>query len=344
VGVSPAPVRNHVAAEAGAAGPRVSVVTPVYNSEQFVGRTIASVRAQTLSDWEHILVDDGSTDGSAAVVERVAAEDPRVRLLRQSNAGASVARNLGFSQSRDSEYLLFLDHDDLLEPGMLEELVGYLDQHPDVGAVYCALTTIDEDDRTTPDTWYMRWRAGPLGVSTIPRDDPETPFEAVIMWGGMLPSNTLIRRTAYVQTSGFAPGCFNADTDLFMKLRLVARIHYLDKPLTRYRRHTSQMSVDADVTSSELDSWIREHWAPTDLGPEGRAQFRLGLNARHYGVPALQGYEAAVQRARRGNLIAAARFAAGALRRHAMYLAVNAGLINPPIAPPTGRPVPRATW
>src|SRR5437899_2196138 len=110
--------------------PKVSVVVPCYNAQQYLARTLESVRSQTLHDWECIVVDDGSTDRSAAVVDAYVEDDARVRLLRQPNAGVSRARNAGYAASRpESEYLLFLDADDVLEARMLETLVGHLDRN-----------------------------------------------------------------------------------------------------------------------------------------------------------------------------------------------------------------------
>ena len=81
--------------------PLISIITPVYNAARWLPETLASVRAQTLADWEQILVDDGSTDDSVAIVEAAAREDARFRLLRtQSNMGPSVARNLAIDAAR----------------------------------------------------------------------------------------------------------------------------------------------------------------------------------------------------------------------------------------------------
>src|SRR4051812_33422066 len=127
--------------------PRISVVTPCYNAFAFIGRTIVSVFDQSYRDWEHIVVDDGSRDESAASVARLLPGEPRLRLIRQDNGGCARARNVGFDAcSRDSEYLLFLDADDCLEPHMLKTMVDYLDAHPDVGMAYCDFGLIDEQD------------------------------------------------------------------------------------------------------------------------------------------------------------------------------------------------------
>lgn len=95
--------------------PELSVVVPVYNVEQYVAACLDSVLAQSHADLEVVVVDDGATDDSAAIVERYAARDPRVRLLRQENQGLGAARNAGVAASR-GRYLTFLDSDDVVPP------------------------------------------------------------------------------------------------------------------------------------------------------------------------------------------------------------------------------------
>jgi glycosyltransferase involved in cell wall biosynthesis len=107
--------------------PRVSVITPFRNAAATIGETIASVRAQTYGDWEQLLVDDGSTDGSVELVERLAAEDPRLRLVRsRRRLGAAGARNEGIRLAR-GRFIAFLDADDLWRPGKLAAQVPVLE-------------------------------------------------------------------------------------------------------------------------------------------------------------------------------------------------------------------------
>jgi glycosyltransferase involved in cell wall biosynthesis len=106
----------------------ISVVIPLYNKAAEIERTLRSVLAQTLSPLEIIVVDDGSTDGSAAIVERVGGE--RVRLVHQQNRGVSAARNRGIELSR-GEYVAFLDGDDRWNPDYLQTLAAFIARHPD---------------------------------------------------------------------------------------------------------------------------------------------------------------------------------------------------------------------
>lgn len=108
--------------------PRVSVVTPAYNAQALIGRTIQSVIAQTFSDWEMIVVDDCSTDNTSGVVERWAEKDKRIQLkkLEQNFGGPAGPRNVGVQMAR-GEYVAFLDSDDIWHPQKLEIQLGILD-------------------------------------------------------------------------------------------------------------------------------------------------------------------------------------------------------------------------
>ena len=107
--------------------PRLSIVIPVYNVERYLGECLDSVLAQTFGDYEVIVVNDGSTDGSAALAEDFARRDPRFRLVHQENGGLSKARNTGIDVAT-GEYMAFLDSDDALPPDAYELLVGTLDR------------------------------------------------------------------------------------------------------------------------------------------------------------------------------------------------------------------------
>jgi glycosyltransferase involved in cell wall biosynthesis len=109
--------------------PLVSIITPVYNASHWLPATIASVRAQTLTDWEQILVDDGSTDDSAAIVEAAARQDSRFRLLRAPcNGGPVSARNMALDAAR-GKFIAFLDADDLWLPEKLAHSVEWMTEH-----------------------------------------------------------------------------------------------------------------------------------------------------------------------------------------------------------------------
>jgi teichuronic acid biosynthesis glycosyltransferase TuaG len=106
----------------------VSIITPVFNAERWLEDMLASVAAQSFTNWEHLLVDDGSTDSSAALIERAARADPRIRLLRMpGNGGPARARNAALELAK-GRYIAFLDADDLWLPAKLERSLDFLRQ------------------------------------------------------------------------------------------------------------------------------------------------------------------------------------------------------------------------
>lgn len=110
----------------------VSIITPVYNGEAFLERALASILRQSHAQWEWIIVNDGSRDGTHAILDRVS--DRRIRVFHQANAGVSAARNVGLAAARGA-YVTFLDADDRLPPDSLAIRAGFLDRHPDVDIV-----------------------------------------------------------------------------------------------------------------------------------------------------------------------------------------------------------------
>jgi teichuronic acid biosynthesis glycosyltransferase TuaG len=126
--------------------PEVTVITPAHDAARFLARTIESVRAQTFADWEMCVVDDGSSDATPEIVETIAREDPRVRLIRRPRAGGpAAARNEGIDRSR-GRYVAFLDSDDLWRP---EKLAIQLETMRRTGSTftYTDYSLIDEQDR-----------------------------------------------------------------------------------------------------------------------------------------------------------------------------------------------------
>lgn len=113
----------------------VSIIMPAYNVDEYIEESIRSIQAQTYPNWELIVVNDGSTDTTQAVVERLASQDSRIRLVTQPNGGVSRARNRGLELAR-GEYISFLDGDDLWEPTFLRELID-AKKRANVGMAYC---------------------------------------------------------------------------------------------------------------------------------------------------------------------------------------------------------------
>lgn len=150
-------------------GPDVSVIVPVHNGEAFLAEALASVLAQDYPRFEVIVVDDGSSDASAAI----ALAHPGVRFLRQDQRGPAAARNAGVAASQ-GRYLAFVDADDLIPPHKLSRQVGYLQRHSDVGCVFAHEELLFEPGAPLP------WWARPGGLRSSRLGDGE-PINAMSM-------------------------------------------------------------------------------------------------------------------------------------------------------------------
>ena len=123
----------------------VSVITPCYNGEKYISETIESVISQTYDNWEMIIIDDGSKDNSAKVVEKYLKEDPRIRLIQQENAGSAAARNRGIKECT-GQYIALLDADDVWLPEFLEKQISFMKQKK-AYCVACGYGRIDENSQ-----------------------------------------------------------------------------------------------------------------------------------------------------------------------------------------------------
>ncbi len=217
--------------------PLVSVIIPAYNASVFLPATLRSVLAQDYPNFEVWVVDDGSTDGTAAIVERFAREDDRVNLLRQQNAGVAAARNLGIRSAR-GEFVAPLDADDLWEVRALSLWVDrFLRSSERVGVVYGWSVDVDEDDRLTGGFHGARIRGRVLGTLLVHN-----------FLGNA--SATMIRRSALLAIGGYdvtlrdrrAQGC--EDWDLYLKLAEGWEFEVVAEFLVRYRKPIASMSQD----------------------------------------------------------------------------------------------------
>lgn len=128
----------------------VTVVIPAYNAKEWIGFTLESACAQTLSEIEVLVVDDGSSDGTADIADEFALRDPRIRVIRQANAGVGAARNTAIREAR-GKFVAPLDADDLWHPEKLQKQVNCMDRYGErVGLVYCDFWYVDENGTTLP--------------------------------------------------------------------------------------------------------------------------------------------------------------------------------------------------
>lgn len=129
---------------------KISIIVPVYNSSKYLRSCIDSILKQSLSDWELILVNDGSTDDSGEICDEYAVKYPAIRVIHKENAGVSEARNTGLVAAT-GEYVGFVDSDDTIRPEMYQEMYDAAMEN-DAEIVMCDAVTVYPDGRTEPDT------------------------------------------------------------------------------------------------------------------------------------------------------------------------------------------------
>ena len=207
--------------------PTISVIIPAYNAESTILETITSVRQQTFSDFEIIVVNDGSTDRTIELLQNV--EDNRLKIFSYENGGLSVARNRGIRDA-NGEYIAFLDADDLWTPNKLELQLKALEQHSEAGVAY-SWTYFMNEQRTSSLPGVSIFFEGDVLANLLVNN--------FIASG----SNPLIRRQAIKSVGDFDSACAGcADWDYWM--RLSAKWHFVVVPKHQifYRQSSGSMS------------------------------------------------------------------------------------------------------
>ncbi|MDX6612683.1 MAG: hypothetical protein QOD75_1869 [Blastocatellia bacterium] len=209
--------------------PRISVIVPLYNKAPYVRRALDSISRQTFSDFEVIVVDDGSTDEGPALVSAYVNE--RVRLVAQENFGPGGARNRGITEAR-GEFLAFLDADDEWLPDYLEESVRLLDKYgSSVSSTTCGY--IEDPAGVSSEAF---WRARGLSEGLIRLTPDTAPPIAVSLLAYMSPCTTLVRATVVRKWGGFyeRDHCrYAEDAHLWLKVLLNENVFVNLKPLAR---------------------------------------------------------------------------------------------------------------
>lgn len=230
--------------------PRISIVVPAYNRERYLGPTLDSVLTQTFSAWEVVVFDDGSTDGTMGVAERYAAAHPRIRCAGGPNEGVASARTRGFRLTDPrSEFVIFLDSDDLWLPDTLETLVGVLEAHPGYSSSHGTACCVDADGRPIAGDDLedrARERVGIRGgrLQTLAFDLPTTFAE--LAWHNWIltPGTHLIRRAVLERVGGFDPATDPADDwDMAVRVSRHGDIGFVDRPVIRWRRHPHTLTM-----------------------------------------------------------------------------------------------------
>ncbi|MEU0612307.1 glycosyltransferase, partial [Streptomyces griseorubiginosus] len=221
------------------------MIIPLYNTEKYIGACLASVLSQTHQDLDVIVVDDGSTDGGAAIAEGIA--DERIRVDRGPNRGVSAARNRGLALAK-GEIVAFLDADDIWYPDKLSEQIKLLQSDPDLVAVGAVFHYLSRDGRRHLS--QVGQDAGDAGARERMQRGQLMPF----------PPSSLIARTDRVRdVGGFDESIPSvADLDLMARLALAGSVATVMRPLGGYRLHGSAMSACQPAEMTTLARFVEQ--------------------------------------------------------------------------------------
>lgn len=211
------------------ANPLVGVVMPVFNGERYLAPTIEAILGQTFTDFEFVIVNDGSTDGSRDILEQYARQDSRIVIVDQQNGGISRALNAGIDRVI-APYVAPIDQDDISLPHRLEVEVAALEADPDVVCVGGWYEIIDAQGRY-------------LTTLRVPSDDSDIQRVALAGHSPICHSGCMMRKVAFLKVGGYDPEFDLAqDLDLYLRLGEVGRLQNLETPVLRYRVHAAASS------------------------------------------------------------------------------------------------------
>jgi len=253
--------------------PKVSVIVPTFNRAHFLAETLQSVITQSFSDFEIMVIDDGSTDNTAEIVSVFP-----VRYFCQNNQGAPAARNKGFELT-ESEYIVFLDSDDSLLPHALEKGVEILDQHAKAGFSYGQAYLMDQGGRIFGLRKPRSPRASGLrsGLDEIRE----------LVYGCRIPSPTVMVRRSSLEEVGVYDPSFNTgsqDFDLWVRLAKKYSVGYIAEPLAKYRVHSNTISgirrrEEVEQSNSRILDSI---FSGLDIGPTFSKQRASAYSYLHF--------------------------------------------------------------
>jgi GT2 family glycosyltransferase len=271
----------------------VSAVIPAHNHEAFVAQAIESVRAQTLPVAEILLIDDGSTDQTAEIAQRMG-----VRVIRQSNVGLAANRNRCVRESTQP-WIAFIDSDDIWEPEKIETQMRIAASDPEIALVTCDYSTFDGDEIFSASVlekyingYQAQSKTECEGGAIIDKLDES--FDGIAYF--LVPSMVMVRREVLEQTGLFDESLFNAeDFDCFMRVWAKSKLGFANQALVKRREHThnqSRLFVLATTSALAVTQKVLEH--PELYPPATVSLCRTWLpsNLRHAGARLVWGGQA----------------------------------------------------
>lgn len=246
--------------------PLISAIIPTYNRANLLARALRSVAAQDYRPVEAVVIDDGSTDHTPAIVathehilRRCGVE---LRYRRQSNAGVAHARNTGLRLARGA-YVAFLDSDDLWRPAFCSTLVRLLERHKPAGLAFSGIAVIDDDDRV--------WKIRDSGMRGFPHEGVlRRPFEAILHYMPLQTSGVMLRHTAQQTVGSFQCDLsIGEDWDLWYRIAKQFDFAYTLEPLACNRSHPDNLPK-YDLTALTCNLRVNLKYLPEVKNPETR--------------------------------------------------------------------------
>lgn len=214
---------------------RFSVIIPLYNKAHFIQKTVESILAQSCQEFEIIIVNDGSTDDSLAVVSKI--NDPRIRIFTKPNGGVSHARNYGIEKAQ-YEYIAFLDADDLWLPDYLETQKGMIEQYPQAGISATTYTSVDSQGNKHDRVIDSLSR----GEVLLVEDYCKYVVEEKIMQ--IHTAAICVKKELFSQTGGFRVGVKRGeDLDMWLRLSLISPMVWKNEPKIIYNLATENNAM-----------------------------------------------------------------------------------------------------
>jgi len=241
--------------------PRISIVMPCYNAAPHLARSVGSVVAQTLGDWELVVVDDGSMDDSWLELERLAGSDGRIRPFRQANSGAAAARNHALREAR-GDYVAFLDADDTWHPEFLESMQAALHDASGPVLAYCG--------------WQSLGLGGGRDAPFVPPDYEDDNKAEALLGGCRWPIHAaLVPADAIRASGGFDESLSSCmDYDLWLRLGTVHRLIRVPRVLAYYHHHGGEQ-----ITKNRARIALN-HWRAQQKFLAANPAVAAGLGAR----------------------------------------------------------------
>lgn len=244
---------------------KVSVIIPTYNSAHYLGAAVKSVLEQTFTDYEILVIDDGSTDKTEEVIKQFG---DSVRYIRQANQGVSVARNHGIKECV-GKYVAFLDADDVWMPAKLEKQIVALESASDSKACYTEYISVSDDMKPTE---LKRFRTNGSVLSDL------------LLRGNVVgpPSALMCERELFERLGGFDSSLsLCADWEMWIRLSLLTDLFFLKEPLVKYRLHGSNMSKNARLLEEDTVKLLEKSFDIESLPNEIKSK-RKEAFAYHY--------------------------------------------------------------